>query len=439
MHKFQLAIASGELRPLDRLPQHETIASQERVSHTAVTKAFRQLEQFGLIEFSKGYKVRAAIDQTVLYGLEMSLQLQHGRSSGVPKYSIDPSTTALQYQQIAVQITSAIASGFYAPGDRLPTAIAMSRAHAIGKTAFAKAYKLLQEQGVCTLIRGHGCFVRFIGGADSNKPEVEGAFQSGRVPLPLDIVVEDVKIPAKWQIFNQLATAILSGDLQPGMRLPNASVFSKQVGVSVTTAEGVYQQLVFGGAVERHSPRGYFVRDKPDVTVLRLAIDMRRISHVPRASPSEERRAKRLQILEKQQRFLKAFTLDRKRGISLLEQVQHEVRRAIARGTVVSGDILPSAVTLAAKVGVHNRTVRRAYDALTDSGVLACINRRWAVSPDLASIRREALELTIGDFQESVFEMIGLGMSASAIHELCDGVISQGQSRSAADTYSNPS
>jgi len=52
--KIRGQIASGELKPGDRLPTERELAEQFAVSRTAVREAMRSLELFGLVEMRKG-------------------------------------------------------------------------------------------------------------------------------------------------------------------------------------------------------------------------------------------------------------------------------------------------------------------------------------------------------------------------------------------------
>lgn len=63
----------------------------------------------------------------------------------------------------------------------------------------------------------------------------------------------------------------------------------------------------------------------------------------------------------------------------LFEQVASSVRRAIAEGSITTGERLPSAKDLAASLDVNLHTVLRAYQLLRDEGLIELRRGRGAV------------------------------------------------------------
>ena len=53
------------------------------------------------------------------------------------------------------------------------------------------------------------------------------------------------------QIYNQMKDSILTGRIEAGSRLPSLRRFSDENGVSVTTVEKAYNQLLVEGYVEK--------------------------------------------------------------------------------------------------------------------------------------------------------------------------------------------
>ena len=51
-------------------------------------------------------------------------------------------------------------------------------------------------------------------------------------------------IPLYQQLYTHLRTAILSGDLQPGMRLPSTRALADELSISRNTVLNAYQQLL---------------------------------------------------------------------------------------------------------------------------------------------------------------------------------------------------
>ena len=72
------------------------------------------------------------------------------------------------------------------------------------------------------------------------------------------------------------------------------------------------------------------------------------------------------------------ITVDPTARATLAEQVASQIRYAIARGELASGERLPSARDLAAAVDVNMHTVLRAYAQLQDDGLIELRRGRGA-------------------------------------------------------------
>ncbi len=66
-------------------------------------------------------------------------------------------------------------------------------------------------------------------------------------------------MPRYQLIARQLKTAIEHGELRPGTRLPSSRTWSQELGVSRSTVENAYADLVAQGWLERHGQAGTFV------------------------------------------------------------------------------------------------------------------------------------------------------------------------------------
>ncbi|MBY5255517.1 PLP-dependent aminotransferase family protein [Citrobacter amalonaticus] len=66
-------------------------------------------------------------------------------------------------------------------------------------------------------------------------------------------------MPRYQQIARQLKTAIERGELQPGARLPSSRTWSQELGISRSTVENAYAELVAQGWLERRGQAGTFV------------------------------------------------------------------------------------------------------------------------------------------------------------------------------------
>jgi GntR family transcriptional regulator len=65
------------------------------------------------------------------------------------------------------------------------------------------------------------------------------------------------------------------------------------------------------------------------------------------------------------------FAINASDAAPIWKQIEEGIRRMIALGTLAPGDIVPSVRDLAKSLRVNPNTVARAYQRLTDAGVLA--------------------------------------------------------------------
>ncbi len=102
--------------------------------------------------------------------------------------------------------------------------------------------------------------------------------------------------------------------------------------------------------------------------------------------------------------------IDTTSTVSLAEQIEAEIRRAIASGVVQRGDNLPPVRQLAADLGVNLNTVARAYRALEASGLIITRRGRGTIvtanhenstdsppSESVVAVIKKELEKTISD------------------------------------------
>lgn len=99
------------------------------------------------------------------------------------------------------------------------------------------------------------------------------------------------------------------------------------------------------------------------------------------------------------------ITVDPAAKATLAEQVAAQVRYAIARGELRSGERLPSARDLAAAVDVNMHTVLRAYAQLQDDGLIELRRGRGATvlrSGNASFDRLRALVVELRDQAETL-------------------------------------
>jgi len=75
----------------------------------------------------------------------------------------------------------------------------------------------------------------------------------------------ELSIPLYQQLYTHLQTAILTGEMKPGIRLPSTRALANQLNVSRNTVLNAYQQLIGGGYLDGRVGNGTFVaRILPD-------------------------------------------------------------------------------------------------------------------------------------------------------------------------------
>jgi GntR family transcriptional regulator/MocR family aminotransferase len=84
---------------------------------------------------------------------------------------------------------------------------------------------------------------------------------AGGVLLPTLTIEPGAGTPMTAQLACSLRDLILSGDLQPGQRLPSSRTLAKDLGISRTTAVNVYDQLAAEGLIHSRVGAGAFVSD----------------------------------------------------------------------------------------------------------------------------------------------------------------------------------
>ncbi|MBR6872663.1 MAG: GntR family transcriptional regulator [Ruminococcus sp.] len=73
--------------------------------------------------------------------------------------SIDPSDKAPIFEQICKSVCRDIAAGVLCEGDRLPSARELAKLLQLNPNTVAKAYGMLERDGIIYSVQGKGCFV----------------------------------------------------------------------------------------------------------------------------------------------------------------------------------------------------------------------------------------------------------------------------------------
>ena len=93
---------------------------------------------------------------------------QGNEPPSVVKGAIDKSSRLPAYAQMANGLRSAISSGEFPPGSRLPAESALAKAHGVSAMTARQAVSVLEEEGLVRRMQGKGTFVRKIGVAASS-------------------------------------------------------------------------------------------------------------------------------------------------------------------------------------------------------------------------------------------------------------------------------
>lgn len=114
--------------------------------------------------------------------------------------------------------------------------------------------------------------------------------------------------------------------------------------------------------------------------------------------------------------------IDAHNGIPIYEQIERQVKFAVANGTLVIGERVPSVREMATQAAVNVNTVARAYRLLQDQGVLNSIRGTGlAVSseaPDLC--RADRLNLIRGRLRSALKEALQSQMSIDEIRAIVE-------------------
>jgi GntR family transcriptional regulator len=73
---------------------------------------------------------------------------------------IDHDAAEFPYLQLAAQIRERITSGEYQPGAKLPPIAEIVAQTGLSPMTIRRAYKLLEDEGLATIVPGRGTFVR---------------------------------------------------------------------------------------------------------------------------------------------------------------------------------------------------------------------------------------------------------------------------------------
>ena len=125
------------------------------------------------------------------------------------------------------------------------------------------------------------------------------------------------------------------------------------------------------------------------------------------------------------------ITLDRESGVSLAEQLFHQLRFQVASGRFQVGESLPSTRVLASRLDVSFHTVRKAYTKLADAGLVeAKAGKGFIVVAAVTGRTSQRLESGAIVAADAVQKLIGLGLNEHEIEAVLMEQLEQQQDSS---------
>lgn len=122
------------------------------------------------------------------------------------------------------------------------------------------------------------------------------------------------------------------------------------------------------------------------------------------------------------------FTVDPRSGVPLYLQLIEQVKRAVALGTLASGEQLPTVKALALDLTINPNTVARAYRELERDRVIETSPGRGSFvrSGDApAEARRAGTDVAEGILGDAVRESRALGLDARAVTALFERALAR--------------
>lgn len=100
------------------------------------------------------------------------------QSKEIPAFEFDEASYLPMWVQLRNRIAYLIASGYYKPGEKLPTVRKYAADLRIAYNTVSKAYMGLERDGYVTTVRGSGVFVNDEGASLKLAPEIDALVES---------------------------------------------------------------------------------------------------------------------------------------------------------------------------------------------------------------------------------------------------------------------
>jgi GntR family transcriptional regulator len=114
------------------------------------------------------------------------------------------------------------------------------------------------------------------------------------------------------------------------------------------------------------------------------------------------------------------FAIDPNNGVPIFDQVVRQVKYAIAEGSLIAGQLLPSVRQLSQQLALNPNTIARAYLRLQADGLLESLRGRGVVVTKGASKRCKSLrtELIAERIESVLSEALHAGLSSDEILQI---------------------
>lgn len=100
------------------------------------------------------------------------------QSKEIPAFEFDEASDLPMWVQLRNRIAYLIVSGYYKPGEKLPTVRKYAADLRIAYNTVSKAYMGLERDGYVTTVRGSGVFVNDEGASPKLAPEIDALVES---------------------------------------------------------------------------------------------------------------------------------------------------------------------------------------------------------------------------------------------------------------------
>lgn len=109
----------------------------------------------------------------------------------------------------------------------------------------------------------------------------------------------------------------------------------------------------------------------------------------------------------------------------IYEQLVEQIKRAIIEGELQENDVLPSVRALAKELKISALTVKKAYDALDQEGMIATVHGKgsFVCGVNLSLKREEQLKAIQDEFEVVIRKARLVGMSDKELMELLELIL----------------